>query len=71
MFVSQAILTPQLKTLLKNPFMGLYRATKQCRKKLPNWIVKTKAAKENVNIVLTDFVTDTKITSAIIEMNYK
>lgn len=68
LFVTQAILTPQTKTILLKPFSTLFKATKTCRESLPSWI-EDEASKLNPNIIMTDFVSDTKITSLIVSLN--
>lgn len=69
-YVTQAVLTPNVKTILKKPFSTLFKSTKSVRKALPAWI--TDDAKSlNPNIIMTDFVSDTQICALIIALNDK
>lgn len=70
LFVTQAILTPQIKTVLKKPFGSLFEVTKVCNHRLPKWL-ETQAAKLEPNIIMTDFVANTQISSTIVKINEK
>ena len=70
LFVTQAIVTPQVKTIIDSSIRGLYQVTKNVNRKLPHWI-KEKASLLMPNIILTDFVSDTEIPALIISLNQK
>ena len=69
LYVTQAVLTPQTKTIVLKPFSTLFKQTKDIREALPSWL-ETEAIKENPNIVMADFVTDYDITSVIVALNH-
>ena len=69
LYVTQAVLTPQTKTIVMRPFSTLFKQTKDIREALPNWL-ENEAIKENPNIVMADFVTDYDITSVIVALNH-
>jgi len=69
LYVTQAVLTPQTKTIVMRPFSTLFKQTKDIREALPNWL-ENEAIKENPNIVMADFVTDYDITSVIVGLNH-
>jgi len=69
LYVTQAVLTPQVKTILFKPFSTLFKQTQDVRDSLPNWL-ETEAAKCSPNIVMADFVTDYDISSVIIALNH-
>ena len=68
LYVTQAVLTPNVKTILFKPFSTLFKQEKNVRETLPNWL-QTEAAKHNPNIVMTDFVADYDIPSVIVALN--
>ena len=69
LFVAQAVLTPQTKTILTKPFSNLFKATKSIREALPAWIDE-EASKLKPNIIMTDFVSATEIAPIIIALNH-
>lgn len=71
LYVSQTVLTPQVETILLKPFSTLFKATKSIRQSLPAFILEIAAGKKLYpNIIMTDFISDTNITSLIISLNY-
>ena len=68
LYVTQAVLTPNVKTILFKPFSTLFKQEKNVRETLPNWL-QTEAAIHNPNIVMTDFVADYDIPSVIVALN--
>jgi len=68
LYVTQAVLTPNVKTILFKPFSTLFKQEKNVRETLPNWL-QTEASKCNPNIVMADFVADYDIPSVIVALN--
>jgi len=68
LYVTQAVLTPQVKTIVFKPFSTLFKQTKNVREALPSWL-QDEAAKYKPNIVMADFVTDYDISSVILSLN--
>lgn len=73
LYVTQAVLTPQVETILLKPFTTLFKATKRIRQSLPTFILETAVVGKNryPNIIMTDFISDTNIASLIISLNYQ